>query len=77
MDPINNAAAPTDLDRRDGSASPTKRCQRCGGVGKVQWPEARCNCGSGEGCDIHDDVAIGLWGKKCPDCNGTGRIATK
>jgi hypothetical protein len=49
-----------------------EKCLKCNGLGKVQWENARCNCGSGEGCDIHDEAAISLWGKICDTCKGTG-----
>ena len=43
-----------------------KKCPTCEGVGRVPWGDT-CNCGSGEGCSIHD---AWFWGKICPDCNG-------
>ena len=51
-----------------------KKCSNCNGLGKIQWKNDRCNCGSGEGCGIHDEIAIGLWGKTCDKCKGKGKI---
>jgi len=46
-------------------------CTRCKGIGKVAC--GCCNCGSGEGCTLHSETAIGLWGDTCPSCNGSGK----
>lgn len=48
-----------------------RKCDHCGGLGKV--PHGVCNCGTGEGCSQHD---VWMWGKKCPVCNGTGYSPT-
>ena len=50
----------------------TVQCTRCDGVGKVEsgW----CNCGSGEGCSMHDLLAISMWGPTCLRCKGKGSI---
>jgi hypothetical protein len=46
------------------------KCQQCKGIGKL--PTEPCSCGSGEGCSLHDESAIALWGPTCPACKGTG-----
>lgn len=45
-------------------------CLYCGGVGRV--PSGICNCGSGEGCSVHNTTAIAMWGVICSYCNGKG-----
>ena len=46
-------------------------CPECKGLGRVATNS--CNCGSGEGCSMHDEAAISMWGPKCKRCNGTGK----
>lgn len=47
-------------------------CFRCNGRGKIG--EGFCNCGTGEGCTMHSDSALSIWGRKCEVCNGTGKV---
>ncbi len=50
-------------------------CPKCGGSGRIAG--GICNCGSGEGCTLHNATAIAMWGDKCAECHGTGRKENK
>lgn len=58
-------------DVENGKQEDPWKCDRCNGVGKIS--SGSCNCGSGEGCDVHDENALHLFGIKCPKCKGTGK----
>lgn len=46
-------------------------CRHCEGKGKIS--SGNCNCGSGEGCTLHNDTALRIFGADCPACKGTGK----
>lgn len=50
----------------------TKVCLNCNGLGKTK--SGPCNCGSGEGCGLHNSTAISMWGPECPACKGKGEV---
>jgi hypothetical protein len=59
-------------DSSVSTARATLPCPKCGGKGKTH--EGFCNCGSGEGCTMHSDTALSLWGHKCDLCKGSGKV---